>query len=54
MHAIDLEVDGAASRGACGWPIEPTSEMSRLKGRLAVQSRTARALRAAPGIWLMW
>ncbi len=50
-----LESHGSiVAPSGCGWPIEPTSARSRRKGRLAVQSITARALRAAPGIWLMW
>jgi plastocyanin len=52
MNATLVVEGGQPSR--FGWPIEPTSEMSRRKGRPAVQSSTARALRAGPGIWLMW
>ena len=50
----DSDAVARSSTSGFGWPIEPTSEMSRLNGRPAVQSRTARTLRAAPGIWLMW
>ncbi len=39
-----------SARSGRGWPIVPTSAMSRRKGRPTVQSTTARTLRAVPGI----